>query len=51
MAGYENQLAQIVAELNRAAPGARDSWQDYAENLGSPDAVPALDAVLARRAP
>jgi twitching motility protein PilT len=37
--GYENQLAQIVAELNRAAPGARDSWQDYAENLDSLDAV------------
>jgi twitching motility protein PilT len=37
--GYENQLAQIVAELNRAAPGARDSWQNLAENLDSLDAV------------
>jgi twitching motility protein PilT len=37
--GYENQLAEIVAELNRAAPGARDSWQDFAENLDSLDAV------------
>jgi len=37
--GYEDQLAQIVAELNRAAPGARDSWQDFAENLDSLDAV------------
>ena len=39
MPGYENQLAQIVAELNRAAPGARDSWQNLAENLDSLDAV------------
>jgi twitching motility protein PilT len=45
--GYENQLAQIVAELNRAASGARDSRQDDAENLASLDALPALDAVLA----
>jgi len=44
--GYENQLAQIVAELNRAASGARDSRQDDAENLASSDALPALDAVL-----
>jgi twitching motility protein PilT len=45
--GYENQLAQIVAELNRAAPGARDFRRDDAENLASSDALPALDAVLA----
>lgn len=38
--GYENQLAQIVAELNRAVPGARDSRPDAEENLP-------LDAVLA----
>jgi Tfp pilus assembly ATPase PilU len=37
--GYENQLANIVAELNRAAPGARDSRQYDAENLASLDAV------------
>jgi twitching motility protein PilT len=37
--GYENQLASIVAELNRAAPGARDSRQYDAENLASLDAV------------
>ncbi len=39
MAGYENQLTQIVAELNRAAPGARDSRRDAAENLASLDAI------------
>ncbi len=37
--GYENQLTQIVAELNRAAPGARDFRQDDAENLASLDAI------------
>jgi twitching motility protein PilT len=36
--GYENELTQIVAELNRAAPGARDTRHD-AENLASLDAV------------
>jgi twitching motility protein PilT len=44
--GYENQLAQIVAELNRAVPGARDFRQDDAENLVSLDALASLDAVL-----
>jgi twitching motility protein PilT len=47
MPGYEDQLAQIVAELNRAAPGARDSWQDFAENLDSLDAVLAYAVRLA----
>ena len=40
MPGYQDELAQIVAELNRAAaPGARDSKQDCAEKLASLDAV------------
>jgi twitching motility protein PilT len=47
VSGYENQLAQIVAELNRAVPGTRDSWQNYSENFDWPDALPGLDAVLA----
>ena len=39
MPGYENQLTEIVAELNRAVPGARDSRPNVAENLASLDAV------------
>ena len=39
MPGYENQLTEIVAELNRAVPGARDSRPNIAENLASLDAV------------
>ncbi|MES1258519.1 MAG: PilT/PilU family type 4a pilus ATPase [Acidobacteriota bacterium] len=39
MPGYENQLAQIVAELNRAAPGAREAGQRASEDLASLDAV------------
>ena len=37
MPGYEQELAQIVAELNRAAPGARDSRTELAENPASLD--------------
>ena len=37
--GYENQLAQIVAQLNRAAPGARDSSPDAPLDPSSLDAV------------
>lgn len=39
MSGYENQLAQIVAELNRAVPGVRDSRTDVPPDLSSLDAV------------
>lgn len=39
MPGYENELAQIVAELNRVSSGARDTRQDAAENLASLDAL------------
>lgn len=49
--GYENQLAQIVAELNRARPtsensGARDFRQAAAESFHDAD-MASLDAVLA----
>src|SRR5580704_12797020 len=37
--GYENQLEQIVAELNRAAPGARDSRADAPPDPSSLDTV------------
>jgi twitching motility protein PilT len=47
--GYENQLAEIVAELNRAVHGARDSRVD--SPTGSPPDTPpnpsSLDHVLA----
>ena len=51
MPGYENQLAQIVAELNRARPtpensGARDFRQVAAESFHDAD-LASLDAVLA----
>src|ERR1700689_1842867 len=39
MAGYENELAQIVAELNRAAPEARESRPVTAADLASLDAL------------
>jgi twitching motility protein PilT len=39
VSGYENQLEQIVAELNRAAPGARDSRPDAPLDPSSLDAV------------
>ena len=43
MAGYENELAQIVAELNRAAPGAREpraeSGAGFAPDLAKLDHV------------
>jgi twitching motility protein PilT len=45
MPGYENELTQIVAELNRAAPGARDVRQAPAQNLPATD-MGSLDAVL-----
>jgi twitching motility protein PilT len=44
MPGYENELAKIVSELNRAAPGARDFRPDQPGDLAS------LDAVLAHAA-
>lgn len=37
MPGYENELAQIVAELNRAATGTRESPQISAASLASLD--------------
>jgi twitching motility protein PilT len=37
MPGYESELAQIVAELNRAAPGARDTAPPAAKELASLD--------------
>jgi twitching motility protein PilT len=36
---YENQLAQIVADLNRAAPGSRDSRPDAPVDPSSLDTV------------
>src|SRR5580698_9611684 len=39
MAGYENELAQIVAELNRAAPGTRESRLEVPADLTSLDAL------------
>jgi len=52
MPGYENQLAQIVAELNRGRPvssgaGARDLRQDTAEAFHDAGDLASLDAVLA----
>ena len=45
MPGYENQLEQIVAELNRAVPGARDSRPD--SRTDAPPDPSSLDTVLA----
>lgn len=39
MAGYENELSEIVAELNRAAPGGREPRYIPAESLASLDAI------------
>ena len=39
MPAYENELTEIVAELNRAAPGARDTRPNVHENIASLDAV------------
>jgi twitching motility protein PilT len=36
---YENELSQIVAELNRAAPGGREPRYTAPENLASLDAI------------
>ncbi len=52
MPGYENQLAQIVAELNRGRPassgaGARDFRQDAAEAFHDAGDLASLDAMLA----
>lgn len=48
MPGYENQLAEIVAELNRATPGARDSRAE--SRTDAPSDPSSLDAVLAHAA-
>lgn len=37
--GFQSELTQIVAELNRAVPGARDRQRDTAVNSGSLDAL------------
>jgi twitching motility protein PilT len=52
MPGYENQLAEIVAELNRGRPvssgtAARDLRQDAAEPFHNTGDLASLDAVLA----
>lgn len=39
MPAFENELTQIVAELNRAAPGARDHRPEQALNPASLDAL------------
>jgi twitching motility protein PilT len=39
MPGYDQELAQIVAELNRAVPGAREAPPDVAQNLASLDSL------------
>jgi twitching motility protein PilT len=39
MPAYEDELTQIVAQLNRAAPGARDTRQHSPADLASLDAV------------
>jgi twitching motility protein PilT len=46
--GYENELAEIVAELNRAAPGAREHRTD--SRADAPADPSSLDAVLAHAA-
>jgi twitching motility protein PilT len=46
MPGYENELAQIVAELNRAAPGTREFRQDAAPQSLHRTDMASLDAVL-----
>jgi hypothetical protein len=44
MPGYDNELAEIVAELNRAAPGARAAQPDVPQSTAS------LDQLLAHAA-
>jgi twitching motility protein PilT len=39
VAGFGNELSEIVAELNRAAPGVRDHQRDVAVNPASLDAL------------
>ena len=48
MPGYENELAQIVAQLNRAAPGAREVRPGPQEVVlqAAPRDLSSLDAVL-----
>jgi twitching motility protein PilT len=46
VSAYENELAQIVAELNRASPTARDSRQATLENAAPPSDLSSLDALL-----
>jgi twitching motility protein PilT len=41
MPGYDNELAEIVAELNRAASGSR------ASHTGAPESTASLDQLLA----
>jgi len=41
MPGYENELAQLVAELNRAAPGAEKSA--HTERTDEPRHIPPID--------
>jgi len=41
MPGYDNELAEIVAELNRAATGSR------ASHAGTPQSTASLDQLLA----
>ena len=45
MPGYENDLEQIVAELNRAAPGARETKPETPVSLSPPD-LAFLDEIL-----
>ena len=44
MAGYDNELAEIVAELNRAATGTRSSHSEGPENTASLDQLLAYAA-------
>lgn len=46
MSAYENELAQIVAELNRASPTARDSRQTVIHSVEPPGDLASLDALL-----
>ena len=46
MSAYENELAQIVAELNRASPTARDSRQTAVPHAEPPGDLASLDALL-----
>jgi twitching motility protein PilT len=46
VSAYENELAQIVAELNRASPTARESRQTVIETAAPPGDLSSLDALL-----